>query len=147
MSIFAYPLVMGRILAIDYGKRRTGLAVTDPLRITPGVLATLDTKELLPYLEAYIPREGVDLVVVGYARQMDGSDSDSMRYIKPFTGRLQALFPHLSIVLHDERFTSKLAQQAILASGVSKKRRQEKGLVDRVSAVIILQSYLDSQIP
>lgn len=147
MSIFAYPLVMGRILAIDYGKRRTGLAVTDPLRITPGVLATLDTKELLPYLEAYIPREGVDLVVVGYARQMDGSDSDSMRYIKPFIGRLQALFPHLSIVLHDERFTSKLAQQAILASGVSKKRRQEKGLVDRVSAVIILQSYLDSQIP
>ena len=121
---------MGRILAIDYGKKRTGLAVTDPLRITPGGLATVASSELLQYLSEYIPREGVDLVVVGY--------------IRPFVAKLEKRFPQLRIVYYDERFTSCLAQKTILESGIGKQKRRNKALVDEVSAIIILQSYMES---
>ena len=135
---------MGRILAIDYGKKRTGLAVTDPLRITPGGLATVASSELLQYLSEYIPREGVDLVVVGYPRQMNNEESESMRYIRPFVAKLEKRFPQLRIVYYDERFTSGLAQKTILESGIGKKKRRNKALVDEVSAIIILQSYMES---
>ena len=130
---------MGRILAIDYGKKRTGLAVTDPLRITPGGLATVASSELLQY-----PREGVDLVVVGYPRQMNNEESESMRYIRPFVAKLEKRFPQLRIVYYDERFTSCLAQKTILESGIGKQKRRNKALVDEVSAIIILQSYMES---
>ena len=135
---------MGRILAIDYGKKRTGLAVTDPLRITPGGLATVASSELLQYLSEYIPREGVDLVVVGYPRQMNNEESESMRYIRPFVAKLEKRFPQLRIVYYDERFTSCLAQKTILESRIGKQKRRNKALVDEVSAVIILQSYMES---
>lgn len=135
---------MGRILAIDYGKKRTGLAVTDPLRITPGGLATVASSELLQYLSEYIPREGVDLVVVGYPRQMNNEESESMRYIRPFVAKLEKRFPQLRIVYYDERFTSCLAQKTILESGIRKQKRRNKALVDEVSAIIILQSYMES---
>lgn len=135
---------MGRILAIDYGKKRTGLAVTDPLRITPGGLATVASSELLQYLSEYIPREGVDLVVVGYPRQMNNEESESMRYIRPFVAKLEKRFPQLRIVYYDERFTSCLAQKTILESGIGKQKRRNKALVDEVSAIIILQSYMES---
>ena len=125
---------MGRILAIDYGRKRTGLAVTDPLQLIAGALDTIPTEN------------GVETVVVGLPRQMDGSFSESYTYIRPFVGHLQKEFPTLKIEMFDERFTSKIAQHAILESGVKKSRRREdKGLVDRVSAAIILQGYLDSR--
>lgn len=137
---------MGRILAIDYGIRRTGLAVTDPLRIVPGPLKTLPASEVIPFLKEYIPKEGVDLIVVGKAMQTNKEEeSDSMKKIRPFVKQLQKNFPTIEITLHDERYTSVLAQRTIRASGVSKKVRQDKALVDRVSAVIILQSYLSRQ--
>lgn len=135
---------MGRILAIDYGKKRTGLAVTDPLRIVPGGLTTVATNSLVDFLIDYIPREGVDLVVIGLPRQMNNEESESMRYIKPFVARFRKLFPRIDILYHDERFTSSLAQRAIMDSGLGKQKRQNKALVDEVSAVIILQSYMDS---
>ena len=135
---------MGRILAIDYGKKRTGLAVTDPLRITPGGLATVASSELLQYLSEYIPREGVDLVVVGYPRQMNNEESESMRYIRPFVAKLEKRFPQLRIVYYDESFTSCLAQKTILESAKGKQKRRNKAWVDEVSAIIILQSYMES---
>lgn len=135
---------MGRILAIDYGKKRTGLAVTDLLRITPGGLTTVDTSQLLTYLKDYIPSAGVDLVVIGLPRQMNHEESESMRYIRPFEARLRKLFPSLTIVYYDERFTSRLAQRTLLESGIGKMKRRNKALVDEVSAIIILQSYMAS---
>lgn len=135
---------MGRILAIDYGLRRTGIAVTDPLRIVPGGLTTVNTHQLLAFLSDYIPREGVDLVVFGFPTQMNSQESETTRHIRPFAERLEAAIPNLEIVFYDERFTSQLAQRTILASGIGKMKRRNKGLVDEISAVIILQSYMDS---
>lgn len=137
---------MGRILAIDYGRKRTGLAVTDPLQLIAGALDTIPTHTLMDFLRKYLPENGVETVVVGLPRQMDGYFSESYTYIRPFVGHLQKEFPTLKIEMFDERFTSKIAQHAILESGVKKSRRREdKGLVDRVSAAIILQGYLDSR--
>lgn len=134
---------MGRILSIDYGRKRTGLAVTDPLQIIAGGLTTLPTHELEKWLTDYIGREGVERVVVGLPRRMSGEMSESWQYIEPFLNRLHKLLPDLPIELVDERFTSKLASQTILQSGVGKQRRRDdKGMIDEVSATIILQQWM-----
>ncbi|MBR5716991.1 MAG: Holliday junction resolvase RuvX [Bacteroidales bacterium] len=137
---------MGRILSIDYGRKRTGLAVTDPLQIIANGLTTISTKELEKWLMDYITREGVERVVVGMPRRMSGEMSESWQYIEPFLNRLHTLLPDLPIELVDERFTSKLASQTILMSGVGKQRRREdKGMIDEVSATIILQQWMDNR--
>ena len=135
---------MARILSIDYGRKRTGLAVSDPLQLIAGGLSTVATHDLEAFLLDYIPREGVETVIVGKPMQMNGEMSESWRYIEPFLRRLRKLMPDLPILLVDERFTSVLAQQAIREAGVGKmERRQNKGLVDEVSATILLQSFLE----
>lgn len=135
---------MGRILAIDYGKKRTGLAVTDPLRITANPLLTIETKELINWLQTYFEKEKVDIVVIGHPTQMNGEESESMNYIRPFIGNFKKQFPTIPITMYDERFTSVLAHQAMIASGMKKKDRQDKAIVDKIAACIILEGYLDS---
>ena len=135
---------MGRILAIDYGKKRTGLAVTDPLRITANPLLTIETKELINWLQTYFEKEKVDIVVIGHPTQMNGEESESMNYIRPFIGNFKKQFPTIPITMYDERFTSVLAHQAMIAGGMKKKDRQEKASVDKIAACIILEGYLDS---
>ena len=136
---------MGRILALDYGLRRTGIAVSDPLRIIAGSLATVPTAELKAFLAKYIAANDVDTIVVGMPHQMDGSPSETFAHIGPLVERLRRAYPTLSVELFDERFTSKLALRAMIDGGVPKMKRREKGLVDRVSATIILQGYMDSR--
>lgn len=135
---------MGRILAIDIGKKRTGIAVTDPLRIIANGLDTVETAKLIPFLEAYLLKETVDAIVIGYPTQMDGSESESMQYIRPIEKKLKEKFPTIKLVFVDERFTSVLAHQAMIDGGLKKKARQDKALVDKISATIILQSYLET---
>lgn len=135
---------MGRILAIDYGKKRTGLAVTDPLRITANPLLTIETKELINWLQTYFEKEKVDIVVIGHPTQMNGQESESMNYIRPFIGNFKKQFPTIPITMYDERFTSVLAHQAMIAGGMKKKDRQDKTIVDKIAACIILEGYLDS---
>lgn len=137
---------MARIIAIDYGRKRTGLAVTDPLQIIANGLTTVATHELEKFLLDYMAKEPVERVVFGLPKQMNGEMSESWKYIEPFMNRLKKLKPELPIELVDERFTSVLAHQAILQSGVGRQRRREdKGMVDEISATIILQSYLESR--
>lgn len=136
-----------RVLAIDYGKKRTGVAVTDPLQLIPNGLCTVATVELERYLTDYLQREAVELIVVGYPRQMNGEDSENMRRITPFVNRLRKLFPDVAIELFDERFTSVLAHRAMLESGIGRKARQNKALVDEISATIILQSWMEARKP
>ena len=136
---------MARILAIDYGKKRTGLAVTDELQIIAGGLTTVATTDLIDYILDYVKRENVERIIVGLPKKMNNEYSENMVRIEPFVNRLQKLLPQMPIEYYDERFTSQLAQQAILDAGLKKKTRQNKALVDEVSAVIILQSYLDSK--
>ncbi len=136
---------MGRILAIDYGTKRTGIAVTDPLRIIANGLETVPTHTLAAWLRQYLAAESVDVIVVGKPVQMDGAPSETMAQIEPLVKRLRAEYPDRQIVLHDERFTSRLAQRAIIDGGVPKMARRNKALVDTVSAAIILQSYLESR--
>lgn len=133
---------MARILAIDYGTRRTGIAVSDPLRIIATALETVDTRSLERFLADYFSREEVDTIVVGYPRRMDGSPSDTMRYVEPLMGRLRHSYPDKRVVGYDERFTSVLAQRTIRQSGIGKMARRDKALVDKVSAAIILQDYM-----
>ena len=135
---------MGRIIAIDYGTKRTGLAVTDPLRIIAGALATVETKQLEKYLADYFSKNDVDVIVLGKPSQMNGQPSETMRYIEPLAGRLRHAYPDKQVVLYDERFTSVMAHRTILESGIGKMARRDKALVDRISATIILQSYMDS---
>ena len=135
---------MGRILSIDYGTKRTGLAVTDPLRIIAGALATVETKQLEKWLADYFSKNDVDIIVLGKPTQMNGQPSETMRYIEPLMGRLRHAYPDKQVVLYDERFTSVLAHRAMLDSGIGKMARRDKALVDRISATIILQSYMDS---
>lgn len=136
---------MGRILAIDYGKKRTGIAVTDPLKIIATALTTVETKELKLFLKRYFSENDVEKFVIGLPRQMSGEFSESYKYIKPFSEWLKKEFPENEVIFVDERFTSKLAMQAMIAGGVKKSvRREDKGMVDRVSATIILQTYLES---
>lgn len=136
---------MGRILAIDYGRKRTGIAVTDPLQIIANGLGTVLTEQLLSFLKEYIKSEDVDLFVVGAPRTVSNEPSENMQYVDSFVKKLKKAFPHIPVELVDERFTSKLAKQTILSAGARKKKRQDKALVDKVSAVIILQSYLESK--
>ena len=135
---------MGRILAIDYGKKRTGLAVTDVLRITANPLLTIETKGLINWLQTYFEKEKVDIVVIGHPTQMNGEESESMNYIRPFIGNFKKQFPTIPITMYDERFTSVLAHQAMIAGGMKKKDRQDKAIVDKIAACIILEGYLDS---
>ncbi|MBR2866812.1 MAG: Holliday junction resolvase RuvX [Alistipes sp.] len=135
---------MPRLIAIDYGTKRTGLAVTDPLGIIASPLETVDTKQLERFLADYFTREDVAVIVVGYPRQMNGKPSDTMRYIEPLIGRLRHAYPEKRVVAYDERFTSVLAQRTIRESGIGKMARRDKSLVDKVSAAIILQDYMAS---
>jgi putative Holliday junction resolvase len=135
---------MGRILAIDYGRKRTGLAVTDILRITANPLLTIDTKDLIQWLASYFATEPVDEVVIGHPTQMNGQESESMNYIRPFMAAFKKHFPDKPITMYDERFTSVLAHQAMLAGGMKKKDRQNKAVVDKIAACIILEGYMDS---
>ena len=135
---------MGRILAIDYGTRRTGLAVTDPLRIIANALDTVETKQLEKYLADYFAKNDVDIIVLGKPSQMNGQPSETMRYIEPLAGRLRHAYPDKRVVMYDERFTSVMAHRTMLESGIGKMARRDKALVDRISATIILQSYMES---
>ncbi|MBR1565059.1 MAG: Holliday junction resolvase RuvX [Paludibacteraceae bacterium] len=136
---------MGRILAIDYGRKRTGLAATDPLRITAQPLETIPTHTLTDWLTGYFAHEQVDTVVLGYPRQMSGEESESMNYIRPFISQFKKQFPERQLVMYDERFTSVLAHQAMLTGGMKKKQRQDKAVVDKIAACIILEDYLEYQ--
>ncbi len=137
---------MGRILAIDYGTRRTGLAVSDPLRIIANALETVETKQLERYLADYFAKNDVDIIVLGKPSQMNGQPSETMRYIEPLAGRLRHAYPDKQVVLYDERFTSVMAHRTILESGIGKMARRDKALVDRISATIILQSFMESNL-
>ena len=136
---------MGKILAIDYGKKRTGIAVTDDLQIIASGLTTVPTKELLSFLSDYTSKESVETFVIGQPKQMNNTDSESEALILPFINKLKNKFPGIPIVREDERFTSKMAFQTMIDSGMSKKKRQDKALVDEISATIILQSFLYSK--
>ncbi len=133
---------MGRWLALDVGAKRTGIAVTDPLRIIATSLNTISTSELIPFLKDYFQREEVELLVVGEPKQLDNTASQSAEMINAEIEKLKKAFPHLPVHRIDERFTSKMASQAIAQSGMNKKNRQSKELIDAVSATIILQSYM-----
>jgi putative Holliday junction resolvase len=133
---------MARLLAIDFGKVRTGLAVTDELQIIASGLTTVATKEVIAYLKDYCAKEKVELFLVGEPKQMDNTASESESLILPFIGRLKHAFPDMPIKRVDERFTSKMAFQTMIDSGLKKKQRQNKALLDEISATIILQSYL-----
>ena len=136
---------MARILSIDYGKKRTGLAVTDPLQLIAGGLATVSTYQLLDFLKSYFIKEPVECVVVGEPRQTNGQPSENMGRVKAFVGRFKKEFPNIQVVMFDERFTSTLAHHAMIEAGLGRKARQDKALVDEVSATIILQSYMESR--
>lgn len=133
---------MGRIMAIDYGSKRVGLAVTDPLRIIASGLDTIHSKDLIAFLEAYFKKEPVDIIVVGEPKTLANKASDSARFIEPFVTHLRKKFPEKKIERFDERFTSAIAHQTMRDGGLGKKARQDKELVDRISATIILQDYL-----
>lgn len=134
---------MARILSIDYGKKRTGLAVTDPLQIIPNGLATVDTSALFSFLSSYVGREEVERIVIGEPKQMNGEPSENHARVVLFVERWRKVFPNIPIELYDERFTSVLAHRTIIDSGIGRKARRNKALVDEISATIILQSYLD----
>lgn len=134
---------MGRIIALDYGRKRTGIAVTDPLQMIANSLTAIPSSEVIAFLVSYASRETVDAFVIGYPRQMNNSLSEAVKYIDPFINMLRKSFPGKEVFLMDERFTSKMAVQTMVLGGVKKKDRQNKALVDAVSATIILQSYLE----
>lgn len=136
---------MGRILAIDYGKKRVGIAVSDPCGIIATGLQTVLSHEIFNFLQEYTAHEKVDLFVVGHPKQMDNTDSESMTYIKPFMVGLKRKFPDIPVVMYDERFTSVLAHRALIEGGAKKKARQDKALIDTMSATIILTSYMEQQ--
>lgn len=136
---------MGRILAIDYGRKRCGIAVTDVLRISANGLETVSAGKLEAFLSDYCSREPVDEIVVGLPRQLNGEDSESMRYIRPFMARLRHLMPNMPVTMYDERFTSTMAHQAMLQAGLKQSTRRQKPLADRTAAVILLTNYLESK--
>ena len=134
---------MGRILAIDYGRRRTGLAVTDPAQIIPGGLTTVATGELLKFLDDYMKRETVERVVVGWPTQTSGQPSENQQRVAEFVRAFERRHPDVPVVKQDERFTSVIAHRTMIDAGLSRKRRQDKALVDEISATLILQQYMD----
>ncbi len=135
---------MARILAIDYGRKRCGVAVTDSLKISANGLPTLETPRLLAWIREYVNREEVERILIGEPKQTNGQPSESMRYIKPFVDKLRKELPEIPVEMVDERFTSVIAHREMLAAGFKKSDRQRKGLADEMSAVIILTSWLDS---
>ena len=136
---------MARIMALDYGTKRTGIAVTDELQIIASGLTTVETKTLISFLKDYFEKEKVELVLVGEPKQKDGTHSRVEEDIQKFLGKFYETFPQLSILRRDERFTSKMAFQTMIDSGLKKKQRQNKALIDEISATIILQDYLSSK--
>lgn len=136
---------MGRILAIDFGKKRTGLAVTDPLQIIASGLETVDSNELIGYLKKYFAAEQVDKVLIGYPLNWDDTPTDATPLVDKFLKQFQHVFPNMLFELCDERFTSKMATDAMLQMGLKKKARANKALIDEISATIILQEYLQSK--
>ena len=133
---------MARILSIDYGKKRTGLAVTDPLKIIASGLTTVETQKLVPFLKDYFAKEGVEEVIIGMPTNMDDSDTHATPLVRKFIEQFKKNFPTIPISEVDERFTSKMATQAMLDMGLKKKQRQNKALVDEIAATIMLQEYL-----
>lgn len=136
---------MGRVLAIDYGQKRVGIAVTDELKMIASGLQTVASKDIWTFLSDYLQREKVDAIVVGEPRDMLNRPSDSSRFVEPFVRKLRKIYPAVTIDRFDERFTSKMAFQTMIDGGLGKKQRRNKGLVDTISATIILQSYLESK--
>ena len=136
---------MARIMSIDYGQKRTGIAVSDPLQMIANGLTTVDTAQLLDFIADYLSKEQVERIVVGYPKQTNGEDSENMKRITPFVNRLRKLYPTITVELYDERFTSVLAHRAIIESGIGRKARQDKALVDKISATIILQDYMEKK--
>jgi putative Holliday junction resolvase len=136
---------MGRILAIDYGKKRTGIAVTDTMQIIASGLTTVATHQLLPFLLNYVKEERVERIIIGMPKQMNNQESENAKRIKPFTNVLKKQLPDIPVEFVDERFTSVLAHRTMLEAGLKKKDRQNKALVDEVSATIMLQSYMESR--
>ena len=145
-SNFARLYIMGRILAIDYGQKRVGIAVTDELQIIANGLTTVKSHELLSFLTKYIADENVSCIVVGKPMQMDYTASESEKFITPVLKSLRKLFPNIPVERIDERFTSKMAMQTMIDSGINKKSRRNKELVDTISATIILQTYMEMKI-
>lgn len=136
---------MPRLLSIDYGRKRTGIAVTDPLQIIPGGLATVDTSVLMTFLQDYVAKEPVERIIIGEPRQPNGEPSENLERVKQFVNRWRKAMPSIPIEFYDERFTSVLAHRAMLDGGLRKKARQNKALVDEISATIILQDYMASR--
>lgn len=136
---------MGRVLAIDYGRKRCGIAVTDILRISANGLPTVRTCDLMDFLKDYCPREGVDLIVVGLPKTMRGDDSESARYIEPFLRKLSLEMPAMSVERFDERFTSSIAHRAMIEGGLKRSARQDKALADKMAATLILTGWLESR--
>ncbi len=136
---------MGRIIGIDYGKKRVGLAVTDPLRFFASPLKTINTQEFDSFINEYIKTEQVEGFVVGYAVQMNNKPSESVKYIEPFIKKLKKKFPEIPVYLEDERFTSKMALKSMIEGGVKKSKRQDKRILDKISASLILQSWIDKK--
>lgn len=134
---------MSRILGIDYGNKRVGIAVTDPLQIISNKLTTVAAHEIFNFLSDYFKKEQVEEIVVGYPKQLNNQPSENVKYVVPFVNKLKKLYPDKKIVYMDERFTSKIALQTMIDGGLKKKQRQDKELVDAISATIILQSYLE----
>ena len=135
---------MARLLSIDYGKKRTGIAVTDPVQIIPNGLATVPTAELFDFLKDYVSREQVERIVIGEPRQMNGEPSENMGRVRQFAARWKKAYPSIPIVFYDERFTSVLAHKAMIESGIGMKARRNKALVDEISATIILRDYMQT---
>jgi putative Holliday junction resolvase len=136
---------MARILAIDYGKKRSGIAVTDPMQIIAHPLDTIDTKILIKFLENYIPAEDVIEIVIGYPKHLDNTDADIVPEIKNLAKKIAKKFPKINIEFYDERYTSKRAMQSMIQAGIKKKDRRKKGNIDKIAATIILQDYLETK--
>lgn len=136
---------MGRIISIDYGRKRTGLAASDTLQMIANGLTTLPSGEVVNFLSEYVKKEPVDLFVVGLPKQMNNEPSENMKYVEAFVTHLKRVIPEIPVEYYDERFTSVLAHKAMLEGGLKKKKRQDKALVDEISAIIILQEYLESK--
>lgn len=136
---------MGRIVALDYGKKRTGVAATDPLQIIASAVDTVDTGELIGWLKKYIAAEPVEMIVIGYPLNFDDTPTDATPLVEKFIGKFKNVFPDMPVVTWDERMTSRMASQAIAEMGLKKKIREQKGLVDSIAAVIILREYLESR--
>ncbi len=136
---------MARVVGIDYGRKRVGIAVTDPGKMIASGLKTVHSKDIFPFLKEYFNTEQVEAVAIGYPRTLSNKPSEALEYINPFIKKFRKEFPEIPVYLIDERFTSKMAFQTMIDGGLKKKARQNKALVDSISAAIILQSYLEQQ--